>query len=526
MTERPGGYRLGIDVGGTNTDAVILDADLHLVAKYKASTSADIVGGISDAMAAVLNSSGVPAAAIERVMLGTTHATNAVLQRRDLARVAVIRIGGPATKSVPPMWTWPDDLRQVVSAGETIIDGGFEFNGVEQVPFDEDQLTEFLDLLANSPSGPPDAFAISSVFAPVSDAHEQRAAELVGQRFPDSTISLSSAIGSIGLIERENATVLNGTLTTVARSIVNGLNAALTDHGMDAELFFAQNDGTLMAIDRVLQFPVLTIGSGPANSMRGAAHLSGLSEAIVVDVGGTSTDIGVLASGFPRESAVPVEIGGVRTNFRMPDLLAVALGGGTVVTEDDSSDHGVKIGPASVGHRLDTEALCFGGSTLTLSDAANVGGRASFGTNSDIGLSSDLAARSLSEVDDMFESGIDRMKLSRSDQPVIAVGGGSVLLPSELAGASEIVRPDNFDVANAIGAAIASVSAEIDKLFELTDGSRDAVIEQAKSEAIDAAIATGSDPDATEIISLEELTMAYMTDNVLRLRIKAAGPLR
>ena len=74
---------------------------------------------------------------------------------------------------------------------------------------------------------------------------------------------------------------------------------------------------------------MLTIGSGPANSLRGAAFLTGYADALVADVGGTSTDVGVLVGGFPRESSAAVEIGGIRTNFRMPDVLAVALGGGT-----------------------------------------------------------------------------------------------------------------------------------------------------------------------------------------------------
>lgn len=512
--------RIGVDVGGTNTDAVLMNADREILGKHKAQTSTDVVESIAEAIGAVINLSGVPSSSIKQVMLGTTHATNAVLERRDLGRVATLRLGGPATKSIPPLSTWPDDLRAVVSAGEVIIDGGFEFDGEEQVPLDEAGIVTFLESLDEVP----DAFAVASVFAPVSDAHELRSAELIKERFPDTPISLSGSIGSIGLIERENACVLNAALIEVAHKIVAGLNNAMKRHGIDAVQYFAQNDGTLMAIDRVLQFPVLTIGSGPANSMRGAAHLSGLSEAIVVDVGGTSTDIGVLASGFPRESAIPVEIGGVRTNFRMPDLLALALGGGTIVQAESAGS--VRVGPESLGHRLTSDALCFGGSTATLSDVANKIGRTSFGTSDPDALSAEVAEQAAAVIDEMFEDGIDRMKLSRSDQPVVAVGGGSVLMPASLVGVSEIIRPDHHDVANAVGAAIASVSAEIDQIFGLTGTTREETIEKAKADAIDAAVALGADPQNTEIISLEELTMAYMTDNILRLRIKAAGPLQ
>ena len=206
------------------------------------------------------------------------------------------------------------------------------------------------------------AIAIASVFAPVSDEHERAAEEIVRKELGDLPISLSSQIGSLGLLERENATVLNASLIDVARGVTSAIAGALERHGLRPVTFFAQNDGTLMDLEFAIRFPVLTIGSGPANSIRGAAYLTGRTDAIVVDVGGTSTDVGVLVRGFPRESSFGVEIGGIRTNFRMPDLVTIALGGGTIVTED-------ALGPESVGYRILEEALVFGGSTPTLTDA-------------------------------------------------------------------------------------------------------------------------------------------------------------
>ena len=515
-----GEYRIGVDVGGTNTDAVLLDDGLRVVAKVKTPTTADVNEGLSTAVVTVLAMGGAAPQSVSRVMLGTTHATNAILERRDLNTVAVVRIGGPATKAVPPLSTWPDELRQVVSVGEVVVDGGFEFDGREQVPFDEGALRKFLDGL----SEPPDSVAITSVFAPVSAAHEHRAAGVVSEIFGEAiAVSLSCDIGSIGVLERENACVLNAALRRVAHQIVAGLSTAMDQAQLKATPYFAQNDGTLMALDRVLGFPVLTIGSGPANSMRGAGYLTGLQDAIVVDVGGTSTDVGVLASGFPRESSIPVEIGGVRTNFRMPDLLSVALGGGSRVRRPGGE---VAVGPDSVGYRLTSEALCFGGSTLTLSDVAVRVGRASMGSHPVGSVDKAVASGAMACVDRIFEDAVDRMKLTRSDQPVIAVGGGSMLLPDSLPGVSSIDRPNHFDVANAIGAAIASISAEVDQLLTLGPGGRTEATERAKDAAVGSAVALGADPDLTEVVALEELTMAYLKDNVLRLRVKAAGPLR
>src|SRR5690606_7091816 len=123
-----------------------------------------------------------------------------------------------------------------------------------------------------------------------------------------------------------------------------------------------QNDGTLMTADFAERFPVLTFASGPSNSVRGAAFLSGRRNALVLDVGGTTSDIGVLVDGFPRRSSLAVDVGGVRTTFRMPDVYSFGLGGGSIVTEEGDS---VRVGPESVGYRLTREAWTFGGDTLT-----------------------------------------------------------------------------------------------------------------------------------------------------------------
>src|SRR5262249_3206619 len=120
--------------------------------------------------------------------------------------------------------------------------------------------------------------------------------------------------------------------------------------------------------------PVMSFASGATNSMRGAAFLSGLADALVVDVGGTSSDVGQLHRGFPREANSVVEIGGVRTLFRMPDLLSIGLGGGSLVTAEP-----LAVGPESVGYRLTEKALVFGGDTITATDAAVAAGVVAIG---------------------------------------------------------------------------------------------------------------------------------------------------
>src|ERR1700749_2850073 len=189
-----------------------------------------------------------PEAAPERithVMLGTTHATNAVLERQNLRRIAVIRIGGPATRSIRPMFGWPPDLTAAVSAGAVIVDGGIEFDGRDLSPLDTDATARFPGQVADSADG----IAITSVFAPVSARHELAAAEIVKRELGERHMSLSHEIGSLGLLERENATILNGTLAGVARNVAQAMRSALAARGLTAVTLFAQNDGTLMSLD-------------------------------------------------------------------------------------------------------------------------------------------------------------------------------------------------------------------------------------------------------------------------------------
>jgi N-methylhydantoinase A/oxoprolinase/acetone carboxylase beta subunit len=510
--------RLGIDVGGTNTDAVIMDGADRVIAKAKVPGTPDITGGISTAIDTVLHAPGVGRQRITHVMLGTTHATNAVLERRNLRRVAVIRIGGPATHSIRPMFGWPPDLTDVISAGAVIVDGGIEFDGQDLAPLDTDAIARFLGKVA----GTADGVAITSVFAPVSPRHELEAREIVKRELGEVHVSLSHEIGSLGLLERENATILNGALAGVARDVAIAMHDSLAAHQMRPTTFFAQNDGTLMGLDQALRYPVLTIGSGPANSVRGAAFLTGTGDSLVIDVGGTSTDVGVLANGFPRESSQGVEIGGIRTNFRMPDLVTIALGGGTVVS---AADTGARIGPRSVGYRLPQEALVFGGATPTLTDAAVAAGRAQLGDPARAGRHRGMLDRALAQADVMLADAIDRMKTSRADCVLVAVGGGSILLPDRIPGVSEIIRPEHFDTANAVGAAIASVSGQVDRIFHVGPGGRKAALDEACDEARERAVAAGADPATVRIVEREEIPLAYLTSPAIRIRAKAAGSL-
>jgi N-methylhydantoinase A/oxoprolinase/acetone carboxylase beta subunit len=523
VTRRRLDLRLGIDVGGTNTDAVVLDRGDRLLAKAKSPTTPDVSSGIEAACDAVLEAGHIDRSRISHAMLGTTHATNAILERRRLHRVAVLRIGAPATTSVRPLLTWPEDLRLAVSGGEAIVPGGIELDGREIVPFDADAVRSFLAPLAGSV----DAVAITSVFAPVSPRHELAAADVAREVMGEKVhVSLSHEIGALGILERENSTVLNGALLGVAREVAGTLRDALARRGIDAALYFAQNDGTLMALEHALRFPVLTIGSGPANSLRGAAYLTGRDDGVVIDVGGTSTDIGVLVGGFPRESSQAVEIGGIRTNFRMPDIVSIALGGGTIVRAGGADGERAAVGPDSVAWRIRSEALCFGGPTPTLTDAALLVGRATgIGSRAPESRHAALLTDGLARADMLVAEAIDRVKTSRAAVPLIAVGGGSIILPDRVPGVSEVLRPPHHDVANAIGAAIAKVSGSAEEVVSFRARGHAEAVESIAARAGAVAVAAGADPARVSVVDVEETPLTYLMEPAARIRVKAAGPL-
>ncbi|MEZ4522719.1 MAG: hydantoinase/oxoprolinase family protein [Thermomicrobiales bacterium] len=512
--------RLGIDVGGTNTDAVVLDEKARLLGSFKAPTTADVTGGIRAALHGLVERyPDIDLGRISHAMLGTTHCTNAILERRNLNRVGLVRIGAPAALAILPFAGWPEDLRNAIGGHFTVVEGGHEYDGREILPLDRDAIRE----AAESFKGEVDSLAVVSVFSPVDAAHEEAAAGILGDVLGDLPVTYSHEIGSIGILERENASILNAALVNAARNAASGFERALREHGIQAEMFISQNDGTLMALDYAMRYPILTVASGPANSIRGAAFLSGQQDAIVIDVGGTTTDIGILVNGFPRESSIEVEVGGVRTNFRMPDLLSIALGGGTRVEVDGET---VQIGPESVGYRITEDALVFGGDVLTLSDVAVALGRAEFGDPEKVEhLDTAFVNKVQTWIGMRAEETIDRMKTSAEPIPVVLVGGGSVVMPSAFSGASVVHRPESFEIANAIGAAIAQCSGEVERIFSLDEHTRVEALQIARGMAKAEAVKAGADPGTVEIIDVQEVPLAYLPGNATRIRVRAAGDL-
>ena len=515
-------YKLGIDVGGTNTDAVLIDENLNVVASVKRHTTSNVYSGIMDAIHVVLEQSGVDRCEIGQAMLGTTHCTNAIVERKNLASIGVMRIGAPASRGIPIMVDWAEDLK-AVAVKTAIVGGGFEYDGKEIAPFDVAAATAFFeDLKANGIK----SVAISCVFSTVRNDHELEAAKLCKEIMgEDVHVSISSEIGSMGLIERENATILNAALYKVAESFTEGFAQSLADEGVtNAQIYLSQNDGTLMTMEYARRYPILTIACGPTNSIRGASYLSQLKNAIVIDVGGTTTDLGVIQNGFPRESGVAVTIGGVRTNFRMPDVVSIGLGGGSIVRQKE--DGTVTVGPDSVGYQITEKALCFGGDVCTATDIAVRLGMADLGDKTMVaGIDEEFAKKAMAAIRALCEDSIDAMKVSSENVDVILVGGGSIVLPEDLAGTKSVTKHEFGGVANAIGSAISKVSGNYEQLIDYNVVPRDEALEKARADAIELAVAAGAIRETVEIIDVEDVPLQYYPGNTARVKIKAAGDL-
>ncbi len=502
---------IGIDVGGTNTDAVLIRKG-EVAASVKTTTTEDVTSGIVKALAALVEKSPGARRGVDAVMIGTTHFTNAVVERKHLSRVAAVRIGLPASSSLPPFVDWPEDLADLVRGEVFEIEGGHEYDGRPIVRFDERAMRDAARRIRESGLR---SVAVASVFSPLKPDCEERAREILEEECEGVDVTLSRDVGRIGLLGRENATLLNAAIIDLARRTTRAFVEALETSGIEAPLYLTQNDGTVVRAEIAERFPVYSFASGPTNSMRGAAFLSGLEDALVVDVGGTTSDVGCLKSGFPREANNVVEIGGVRTLFRMPDLLSIGLGGGSLVAKG-------RVGPRSVGYRLTEKALVFGGDTLTATDVAVGLGLVDLGDRDRLRtLDAGALEAARGTMAAMLEEAVDRMKTDAAPEPLVAVGGGAFLVPKTMAGISEVIHVIHQGVANAVGAAIAQVSGEVDRVW--SGVAREEAIRQATELAREKAISGGASSASLRVVEVEDLPLAYLPGNALRVRVRVVG---
>jgi N-methylhydantoinase A/oxoprolinase/acetone carboxylase beta subunit len=503
--------------------------DLTKPHRHKAPTTTDPSHGIAEAITTMFRSASVDPSSIASVTIGTTHFVNAVITRdaTRLTCVAVIRLSGPFSKHTPPCIDWPSPLRNLILGHYALVKGGLEVDGSLISDISEQEIVDQCQIIREKGIK---SIVVNGIFSPIDtiERQEERATEIIKRELGDVDVVLSKTIANLGFLERENAAILNASILPFARKTISSFQAPIKKLGLGCPIFVTQNDGTILSGDAAARLPIRTFSSGPTNSMRGAAFLVGGSEGkgkamMVVDVGGTTTDVGLLlANGFPRQQAAYSELSGVRMNFSYPDVKSIGLGGGSLVRRVDGR---LQVGPESVGYKLPDKALVFGGDVATATDyvvASNEDVKIGEREKVQGKLNGEDVEAFKAETKRMLEHIIDTMKTSPDDLPVLLVGGGAVIAPNELKGASCVIKLKWSGVANAIGAAMARVSAVIDTVKSTEKKSTKELLAEIQEEAKQKTVEAGALAESVEIVEVDMLPLQYI-EHKTRFIVRAAG---
>ena len=323
------GYAIGIDTGGTYTDAVVVDTGRHaVVAKAKAlTTRGDLSVGVGDALAAVLAATGAPetvARAATLVSLSTTLATNAIVEGHGSA-VGVILVGFDAA-----MAERTGIVRAIEGVRLLCAGGGHDYAGDEVLPLDEAAVAAFLHETRDAV----EAYAITSQYSVRNPAHELRVQALVRDITGRPATISSDLAQALDAPRRALTAALNARIVSRIVALIAAVRAGMARHGIAAPLMIVKGDGTLAAAEQLADRPIETILSGPAASIIGAKFLSGLADFVVSDIGGTTTDIAVLEGGWPKLDREGALVGGHRTMVQAIDMHTFGLGGDSEVFLD------------------------------------------------------------------------------------------------------------------------------------------------------------------------------------------------
>jgi len=328
----PGGERtlaLGIDAGGSYTDAVVMDVHTkEMIAKMKSKTTHDdMIVGMMDAMNGLIMKRVFNPKDIKFVGLSTTLATNSMLENKG-GKVGLITIG----------WDPEDDV--LMTPSKTIrVDGGHDVTGKSVAGLTEGSLIDAAKELEKTV----DNIVISAKFSCINDGHERRAKQILADKVNIPVIAAYELSRDIGMYERTNTAILNGMLLPVINDFILGVMSLLSRYDIKAHVMMMKGDGTMMRIETAKMRPVETIMSGPAASIVGGLALSGCSDGVIIDIGSTSTDVACVRDGMPPVSRKGVVVLGKKTHVRTMDAYTIALGGDSHLKMD--SDGNVTIGP-------------------------------------------------------------------------------------------------------------------------------------------------------------------------------------
>lgn len=455
---------IGIDVGGTTTDAVLVENGRVVRSAYVPTEHENLLGCLLSAMDKLTE--GVPPGRIERVVLSTTLITNMIAEGKT-DPVALILIPGPGTN--PQNYRLGKDL--------VILDGAIDYRGREIQKLNEPKIKEAAQDIGKMGFK---KVAIVGKFGQRNHAHELIAGKIVADAIPDAQVELGHRVsGQLNFPRRAATTRLTVATKDKYEEFVNQIKAALKQRNIFAPVFILKADGGTLLLDKSVNMPVETIFSGPAASIMGVMALMPTSQtSVVVDIGGTTTDLALILSGKPLLSSKGARVNSLLTHVRAFAVKSVAIGGDSAVNVAGDC---VTVGPHRNG-----PAFCTGGPGPTPTDALRVLGLSDIGDLTaaenalsciaeQLGLTPREVAQKVIDavvekivdhVNDMFQEWEQEpayriweiMKKEKLQaQNVVGVGGAAQSLVPLVAQrlSAKAVIPEYAPVANAIGAAVA-----------------------------------------------------------------------
>jgi len=462
---------IGIDVGGTTTDAVVVDGNMVIKTACVPTDHDNLLKCLLMAIDELVQ--GIDTGKIERVVLSTTLITNMIAEGKT-DPVALVLIPGPGTN--------PRDY----ALGESIIlDGAIDFRGKEIDRLKESQIKEAATQIRAQGLT---RVAVVGKFCQRNHAHELLVGETLACALPGAKIELGHRVsGQLNFPRRAATTMLTAATKDSYERFAKDVARALKERKISAPVYILKADGGTLPLDKSVQMPVETIFSGPAASIMGVLALTAPGQScVVVDIGGTTTDLALILSGKPLLSAKGARVGSLLTHVRAFAVKSVAIGGDSAVAVSCRGSEGCGGRSLTVGPHRDGLPLCMGGSIPTPTDALRVLGLSQIGDAAKAEKAMQIVAEGLGctaleaaqkvvdvvvdkivfEVNEMFREWEHEpayriweimKKVKISARSVVGVGGGAPLLVPLVAarlGIAAIV-PQYAPVANAIGAAVA-----------------------------------------------------------------------
>jgi N-methylhydantoinase A/oxoprolinase/acetone carboxylase beta subunit len=429
-------YKFGIDVGGTTLDFAVVDSKANLLFSYKLPIVAPLEQSIKTGIQELISTYDIDPKNCLGIHIGTTIAINALLNLNSLYKVGILRIAGHSPE-LPPAYEFPRKVRRAIFSGYETISGGRELDN---------------QAISN--------LKAAEIILAVNKLLSAGAEAVIREHFKTHVpITLSHQLGSLGFLKRENNILINTAPIKTMRNSISCFSQCFNELGFICQFEMTQNNGTLISFDEAIQFPLKTISSGPTNSLVGACKLTGLQNAIVVDIGGTSTDIGIVENAFPHSSSQCAYIADLPLSFTLPHLKILALGGGSIFS--NTSEGYVLNG--SLGAAIFSESQSVGGNHLTFFDIGNILNDTLLPKNHTIQIDKKQAEAIMQFNIKKILDVVDSLNHGRNF-PVILVGGGAQNIPEEFLD-KRFIRPKHYNVANAYGAALAEISGVISRII-------------------------------------------------------------